>query len=75
MTFESEVCVPVTVDILDVTRARAGRYGDAPERSFPGEGDSVELSVKLGGLDITVALPPGVLEALTEEALEQLTEP
>jgi hypothetical protein len=75
MTFESEVCVAVTVDVLDVTRARPGRYGDAPERSYPAEGDSLELSVKLGGLDITAALPAPVLEALAAEALEQLEEP
>jgi len=75
MTFESEICVPVTVDVLDVVRAEPGRYDAAPERSSPGEDYSVELSVKLGGLDITAALPAATLEALAAEALEQLEEP
>ena len=74
MTFESEITAAVTVDVLDVTRARAGRYSDLPERCFPAESDCVELSVKLGGLDITAALPADVLESLRAEALERLAD-
>ncbi len=72
MTFESEITAPVTVEVLEATRGYAGRYGDAPERCYPSEGDSVELAVRLGGIDITAALPADVLEALTAEALELL---
>ena len=72
MTFDSEVCVPVVVEVLDATRATRGRFGDAPERCYPSEGDAVSLRVALGGVDITAALPADVLEALASEALEQL---
>ena len=74
MTFDSEITAPVTVEVLDATRATRGRYGDAPERCYPSEGDSVALAVTLGGIDITAALPADVLEALASEALEQLAE-
>jgi hypothetical protein len=73
VTFSSEITAPVTVEVLDATRATRGRYDDAPERCYPSEGDSVELAVKLGGVDITSALPADVLEALAAEALEYLS--
>ncbi len=72
MRFDSEITAPVTVEVLEATHGYAGRYGDAPERCYPSESDSVELSVTLGGVDITAALPADVLEALAAEALEQL---
>lgn len=75
MTFASEITAPVTVEVLEATRGGAGRYDDAPERSYPSEGDSVALLVTLGGVDITAALSADVLEALASEALEQLAEP
>jgi len=75
VTFESEITAPVTVEVLDATRATRGRFGDAPERCYPSEGDSVSLRVALGGVDITAALPADVLEALASEAREQLAEP
>lgn len=72
MIFESEITAPVTVEVLDATRGTRGRYGDAPERCFPSELGSVELLVRLGGVDITAALAADVLEALASEALERL---
>ncbi len=75
MTFESEITVPVTVEVLGVTRAERGRYDDAPERCAPGEAVDVELVVRLGGVAVTEALPADVLKALADEALEQLAEP
>lgn len=75
MTFESEITAPVRVEVLDATRATPGRYGDAPERCYPNEGDSVDVTVWLGSLDITAGLPADVLEALASEALERLAEP
>jgi hypothetical protein len=75
VTFESEITAPVTVEVLDATRETRGRFGDAPERCYPSEGDSVELAVRLGGVDITAALPADVLEGLASEALDRLAEP
>ena len=72
MTFESEVTVPVTVEVLDATRGTPARIGDRPERCSPAEGDSVDLTVMLGGIDVTGALPSDVLEALAADALERL---
>lgn len=72
VTFDSEITAPVTVEVLEATRGGGGRYGDAPERCSPSAGDSVELLVRLGGVDITAALSADVLEALVVEALEQL---
>jgi hypothetical protein len=70
--FTAEVALDVEVEVLDATRATAGRYGDRPERCAPAEPEAVELAVRLGGLDVTLALPADVLEALREEALELL---
>ena len=75
MRFESEITAPVTVEVLDATGATPGRYGDAPERCYPTERESVELTVWLGRVDITAALTADVLEALASEALERLEEP
>jgi hypothetical protein len=70
--YTTEVTLDVEVEILSATRGTAGRYGDRPERCYPAEGDAVELCVRLGTLDLTAALPPDVLEALAEDALERL---
>ena len=75
VTFESEITAPVTVEVLEATRATRGRYGDTPERSYPHGRESVELTVWLGSVDITAALAADVLEALASEALERLAEP
>ena len=72
MTFESEITAPVTVEVLDATRGTRGRYTDAPEQCYPHERESVELTVRLGTIDITAALAADVLEALASEALERL---
>ena len=74
MTFTSEVTAPVTVEVLSCTAATRGRYDDRPERSTPAEPEAVELAVRLGGVDVTAALPADVLEALRDEALERLTD-
>lgn len=75
MTFDAELCLTVTVEVLDATRATHGRYTDTPERCYPSERESVGLLVRLGGVDITAALPATMLEVLAEEALERLDEP
>jgi len=75
VTFPTEVTVPVDVEVLDYTPASMGRYGDRPEQCVPAEPEALELAVRLGGLDVTQALPVDVLEALRAEALEQLFDP
>lgn len=74
MTFDAEVCLSVTVEVQGATKETPGRSGDAPERCYPHEPESVELAVTLGGVDITAALPADVLDALETEALERLAE-
>jgi len=75
VTFTSEVTAPVTVEILEATRETPGRYDDAPERCIPNTPGLVDVLVTLGGVDVTMALPADVLEALRDEALERLADP
>lgn len=75
MTFDLEVCLTVTVEVLDATGETPGRYTDAPERCYPSEPESVDLTVRLGSVDITAAVPSDMLNMLTEEARERLAEP
>jgi hypothetical protein len=74
--FTTEVCLDVVVEIRGAVSARPGRYEDRPERCYPAEPEAAEFTVWLCGdaarMDITPVLPADVLDALGEEALEQV---
>jgi hypothetical protein len=72
VTFTSELTVCVAVDVVSYTPPIPGRYSNLPELCEPAEPAEVELFITLGGVDVTHALPPDVLEALRAEVLEQL---
>lgn len=72
MRFASEVTAPVDVEVLAYTPAYRPRYGGPPDSRQEAEPADVEVRVQLGGVDVTEALPADVLEALRQEALEQL---
>jgi len=61
-----ELELPLTVDVMDATHGADGTRDTAPEP------DWVCLSVKLGPLDVTEALPPDILANLEDDALERL---
>jgi hypothetical protein len=76
--FTAEIAIDVEVEVLDATRATAGRVSDRPERCTPAEPAGVELAVRLWRdqvwVDLTPALPADVLEALRADALERLSD-
>jgi hypothetical protein len=76
--FITEIALDVEVEVLDATRATAGRVSDRPERCTPAEPARVELAVRLWReqvwVDLTPALPADVLEALRADALERLSD-
>jgi hypothetical protein len=74
VTFTSEITVAVEVEVVDYTRATSGRLFDRPERSVAPEPAALELAVRLGSLDVTAALPATVLDALRDEALDELAD-
>jgi hypothetical protein len=72
MTFTTDCEVELTVEVLDATRGTRAHTTGPPDGWLPGEGDSVDLCVRLGGVDVTGALPADMLEELAYEALERL---
>jgi hypothetical protein len=76
MTFTTEIAVDVEVEVLDATRGTPGRYDDRPEACAPAEQEMVEFRVWLCRdpvrIDITMALPTEVGEALGAEVFERL---
>jgi len=66
MTYTVEVELPLTVDVLDAAR------GSPATRATPPEPDWIALTVRLGPLEVTDALPPEVLANLEDDALERL---
>jgi hypothetical protein len=72
VTFTTECEVELTVEVLDATRGARAHTTGPPDGWLPGEGDSVDLVVRLGDVDVTGALPADVLEELAADALERL---
>ena len=66
MRYTVELELPLTVDVMD------SMHGVEATRETPPEPDWVCLSVKLGPLDVTEALPADILANLEDDALERL---
>jgi hypothetical protein len=72
LVFPAEITVAVEVEVLAYTPAEPGRYGDRPERCWPAEPEAVEVAVRLGGREVTDALPVAIRDLLEAEARERI---
>jgi hypothetical protein len=75
--FQTEVTLPVEVEVIAATVGHPGRYQARPEDCVPDELEDVEIVVWLVGpdgarLELTPGLPAAVRDALAADALERL---
>ncbi len=72
MKYTVEVELPLTVELTLTVEVYDAARGAEITRETPPEPDWIALAVRLGPLDVTEALPPEVLAALEDDALERL---